>query len=643
MEQNYSKLFERTKIGKMSLKNRFVMSPMGTLLSENDGSLAYEGIDYYVERAAGGVGMIITEGQPASNKIDWMFASYTGLDTGTTQRKWSKLTERVHAYGCRACLQLILGLGRNGLPNPYLPPLPAASESPMYYNPSIKTKALEVSEIKDAIIATGQTALKGKMAGFDCIEIHGHTGYILDTFMTEIWNQRTDEYGGSFENRMRFSKELIEEIRRQVGPDFPILFRLSLEHKFEGGRTVEEGLEIVKALDSYGVDAFDIDAGSYEAHDWVFPTTYLGDACMVDYAALAKTVTNKPVLNSGNYTADTAANAVNSGKTDYVMLGRSLIADPQFVNKLYAGAPEKIRPCLRCDEYCVGGINRGRTLSCAVNAAAGMEKTYVITKTETPKNIVVIGGGPAGLESARVLRQKGHIVTLFEKSETLGGQVIAASSASFKLALRRYLSWLIRENEELGVKIVKGKEITADSAELKDADQIIVAVGATEINPPISGIERTVSVIDGHINEVSGQKVIICGGGMSGCDFALELAMQGKDVSIVEMMDSIASKAYEDNYVSITRELNKYNVNIMTGHKVLQIDPDGVVTLDKDGNEKKLYSDVVISAFGMKSRTQLKDDICNKYPTAIAIGDCENVAQVGEAVRAAFFVAWAMN
>ena len=645
MDAKYQKLFERTYIGKMPVKNRIVMSPMGTF-SDEGGTFSRKTRDYYYERAQGGAGMLILEGSYVTNKLDPFVRSYTAIGTDKQKKAWAYMVDRLQGSGAKLCAQLSCGLGRLSYldKNDTRPPY-AASELPLYFDPSQKTQVMTIGEIQETVRAYGEAVVMARDAGFDAIEIHAHVGYLIDQFMSELWNKRVDEYGGSFENRMRFPTEIVKEIRSRVGPDFPILFRMSADHKIKGGRTLQDGLEIIKWMDKAGVDAFDIDAGCYESLEWVFPPSYFGDSCMEDIAAAVKKVTNKPVLNTGNYTPESAVKALEEGKTDFVMMGRALIADPELPNKLFYGREDDIRPCIRCNEYCVNSLYSGRSVSCSVNARVGAEAEFMIAKTQRPKKVVVVGGGPGGLEAARVAAEKGHKVSLFEKETFLGGQVAAAATPPFKRQLKAYINYLITQVKKLNVNIQCGVEITPDSKELADADEIIVAVGAATFAPPIKGIQYAIDVIDAHLtkHQSIGQTVVMAGGGLSGCDCSLELAMEGKDVTIVEMLDDIATNTNMINKPALLEKLREYNVKILTSHKVLEFKEGSVVVEDKDGKTKELKADSTIAAFGTKPRRSLSNGICEKYPFAKEIGDGVSIGKVGDTVREGFFAAFAID
>lgn len=635
----YDKMFEYTQINKMALRNRFVMSPMSTCTSTNfsvDDTL----IDYYEERAKGGVGLIILEAQPISNQFEPTFAGAVSAGTALQLRDWIKFTTRLKGYGAKLCCQLTCGSGRNaGVPGSV-----SASEVPIFGSSDMMTRALTTDELHAMVKAFGNSAAMAKEAGFDCIEIHAHTGYLMDQFMSEQWNHRTDEYGGSFENRMRLPMEVLASARAAVGDDYPILFRFSMNHQIPGGRTADEGLEIVKVMDEAGIDAFDIDDGCYEAMEWIFPPVYYGNACIADSGAAAKTVTKKPVMVSGNMTPESALEAVEAGKIDYAMLGRGLIADPEFVNKLRKDREEDLRPCLQCNQFCIGNALKGLPITCAINAQAMGEKLYQIKKTDKPKNVVVVGGGPGGMEAARVAAEAGHKVTLYEKSDKLGGQILASVDLSFKRPLKKYMEYLSNQITKLGVNVCFGKTICADSPELETADEIIVALGAKPVIPNIPGVEKTIDIFEAHTcnKEKLGEKITIIGGGASGCEFALEMALEGKQATVVEMLDEVLVKSFICNKIALMKKMAEHGVNIMTGNKVLEVTDNGVITEDKNGEKHTVLSDSTLLAIGTRSYSEESNAIQKKYPYAKCIGDCVSVGLIGDAVRAGFFAAWSI-
>ena len=642
---DYKKLFTPFKIGNMEVKNRIVFSPIGINASNSDGTISNDEIDYYEERARGGAGLIIMGAQFISHDIAQ--GPLSGILEHTyVIPKLTTLCETVQRYGARIAAQLCCGTGRDALPNEYGEPPMSASPIPAAYNRKVNCRPMSHYDIKKIIKKFACSAKIVKNAGFDAIEIHGHAGDLIDQFMSPIWNKREDEYGGTDEKRARFSIEIVSSIRNAVGPDMPILFRMSLDHRFEGGRTIEDSMHLIKLLEEAGVDAIDIDAGSSEAIEYVFPPSYLGDACMEYLCEPTRKAVNLPILNSGNHTPETAVRLIESGNADLVMFGRPLIADPELPNKLMCGNREDIRPCIRCNEGCIGRIAaRFTKLSCSVNPQACNEKRFNIKHTKIPQNVVVIGAGPAGLEAARVAAIEGHKVTLFEKEKVIGGQIAAVSTPAFKNKLCRLIDWYGVQLKKLNVKIQLDTEVSAADEILAKCDKIIVGTGAVPANPQIHGIDglNIINLIEVHKNKelLKGENIVICGGGLSGCDSALELATEyGKKVTIIEMSDSVAKDALFVNAASLIPMLYKSGVKIHTNSKVTSIDSNGVYIETHDGSSEFIKADSMINALGMVMNNKLAEAIKAKYYTKTRfIGDCEKVGNVGTAVRMGFYAA----
>ncbi len=639
---NYEKLFTPFKIGKMEVKNRIVMSPMGLNAGHLDGTIDKAEIDYWEERARGGTGMIITGCLFLTKELAQ--GSLEGyLDQTYVIPPLTTLCESVQRYGTKICAQISCGTGKNAFANMFGEPPVSASAIPSMFNPDLICHSLTVDEIKQIMKEFAFSAKLLKDAGFDAIEVHAHAGYLVDQFMSAVWNKRDDEYGGTLEKRMRFPVEIVESIRSAVGPDMPILFRIACKHHFEGGRTIEETMPMLKILEEAGVDALDIDSGSYENIDYIFPPAYLGDACMQDVCEDTRKAVTIPILNSGNHTPETAVELLESGNADFIMMGRPLIAEPHMANKLLAGKRDEVRPCIRCNEDCIGRIlTRLTKISCSVNPAVGFEDRFTITKTAEPKNIVVIGGGPGGMEAARTASLMGHKVTLFEKDSELGGQLKSAATPPFKSQLRQLVTWYKHQMEVLNVTVHLNTELAIDSPELKNADRIIVATGAVPVTPKIPGIENTVDILTSHTNpeKLEGEKIVFCGGGLSACDSALETAMSGKKVAIIEMLDEVAINDHFINKASLIPMLLKNGVELYTGHKVLEIQADGVKTQKKDGTEEFISGNTIVSAFGMVSNNAFAKAVDAKYHLKTrVIGDSLKVGKVGGAVREGMYAA----
>lgn len=637
---NYDILFTPFKIGKMKVKNRIVMSPMGLNAAHPDGRIDDDEIHYFEERARGGAGLIIVGCQFLTEKLAQ--GSLEGyLDRTYVIPQLTNLCEAVQKYGAKIVAQVSCGTGKNAFTNMLEDRPVSASEIPSMFNPNLICRALSVEEIKEIMEQFAFSAKLVKDAGFDAIEVHAHAGYLVDQFMSEVWNKRTDEYGGTSEKRMRFAVEIVQSIRKAVGPDMPILFRIACYHHFKGGRTIEETMPLLEMLADAGVDALDIDSGSYENIEYIFPPAYLGDACMQDVCAPARKAVKIPLLNSGNHTPETAVKLIESKNADFVMMGRPLIAEPYLPNKILNNKRDEVRPCIRCNEDCIGRIiTRLTKISCSVNPIAGFEKRIEIEKTSMPKNVVIVGGGPGGMEAARTAATRGHKVSLYERAGELGGQLRAAATPDFKYQLQKLIEWYKRQMELLNIEIHLNNVIDADSSELKNADAIIVASGAKVFMPNIKGIENSVDVITAHLEpeKIKGKKVVYCGGGLSASDSALETAMDGKKVAIIEMLDEIAFNDHFINKAALIPMLLENGVEIYTGHKVKEIKANGVVAEKQDGEEIFIEADTVVSAFGLRPDSAIADAIDERYHKITRIiGDCSKVGKVGNAIREGFY------
>ena len=637
---NYDKLFESGKVGTCTLKNRFALAPAGTHSINMDGSYSKSSIDYYAARAKGGVGLIILEGHKIEHEIEPRPAHVCTAESNLYLSQMIKIADTVHSYGGKICMQLQTEMGREafGLYSEENRPV-SASEIPAFWMPNIMCRPLTVDEIHKITKLFADAALRCKIAGFDMIEVHAHTGYLLDQFMSSCWNHRTDEYGGSLENRMRFTREVMEATRAVVGKDFPISFRFSADAKYPGGRDLKESQEIAKELEKMGADLLHVDAGCYESIYWAAPGGYLGDAPLVDYAAAIKKVVNIPVMAVGSLTPETAEKAIEEGKCDYVAFTRGFLADPEMPNKLYEGRREDVRPCIACNEFCIGHVFSERAVTCAVNATAGNDFDYQITKAEQKRKIIVIGGGVGGMEAARVAALRGHDVTLFEKGSALGGTAKEIAGADFKRRIRELVSWFEIQLEKLGVKVVLNKTVSANDPALKEADKIIVASGGSTLKLCIPGFENTVDVLELHRgnDQIYGDNIAVCGGGLSGCDTALELAQEGKKVTLIEMRKDIAMDANFYTSMCLKDMFKQFGVTVLTEHTVQEITKDAVICKNPAGEIVNIPAECIVSAFGMKAEKDLADELEKKYYDVRVIGDCQHPGRIGDAVRAGFF------
>ncbi|HIQ78678.1 MAG TPA: FAD-dependent oxidoreductase [Candidatus Scatomorpha intestinavium] len=645
---DYSILWRPIDINKCRIRNRISMSGMGTFTPTTVDQVETEsGLRYYEERAKGGIGLIHTgayfiDEKTAQGGRTLDFSTDKSIPSGT------QLTERVHRWGAKIFAQLSCGTGRNGMPQIGERVPISSSENPSFYNPDMICRALTIDEIEEMMEHWKVAAQNAVYMGFDGIQIHAHAGYLMDQFMSEIWNHRTDKYGGSFENRCRFTMETVDAIRSVVGPDFPITYRISLDHRFPGGRTIEESMKILDVLDKCGIDAFDIDAACYETMDYIFPTRYTGEACMAYVCEEARKHLTKPIINTGNHSMESAVALLESGNADIAQFGRQSIADPQFANKLREGRREDVRPCIVCNEECIGRIfGRLTQLSCTVNPSVGFETAMEVKPVSKPTNVVVIGGGPGGLEAARCAAERGCSVTLYEKGDKIGGTFLTIATGDFKWRIPQLIEWYGVQLKKLGVKVVLNAEIKADDPVLKSADAIFVATGSKSVMPKIPGIDnkKVVDVVDIHKNGMpEGERVVICGGGLSACDTAIEYgAKGGRKFTIVEMLPQLASDVMVVNKISIDRLLNEYGVEQLTSTKVIGITDEGV-EVEHEGEKRVIPADVIVAAFGRGRSLELADAVQNEYPTkTVIIGDCMKPAKAGNAIREGFYAAMSLK
>ncbi len=639
------KLFEPGIIGKLSIKNRIVMAPMGVGgLCEPDGRLSQRAIDYYVARAKGGTGLIISCVSRVSRQIEHFpnvpLVFHPMIDNFIYVSRLSELADAVHDYGAKMAVQLTAGFGRV-LPPVYLKKTEAVAPSkmPCFWNPNISTRELTVKEIETLVEAFKFGAEIMRTAGIDAVELHAHEGYLFDQFQTALWNQRTDKYGGDLEGRLTFALEVIDAIKRGAGPDFPIIYRFGLTQYLDGGREIEEGLRISRVL-ATKVDAFHIDAGCYDNWYWPHPPTYLPAGCMVDLAEMVKKEVQVPVVAVGKLgNPDLAEEVLQQGKADFIALGRALLADPDWPNKVKERRVEDICPCIGDHDGCMGRVMKRHYVSCTVNAMTGMEREFSLNLAKKRKFVLVVGGGPGGMEAARVASLRGHKVVLWEKNNSLGGNLIPASVPEFKQEYRDLIQYFSAQMKKLGVTIQLGREATPVLIMEMKPEAIIIATGARPIVPEIEGIERrnvlTASDLLLSKKEVRGP-IAVVGGGLLGCETSLYLAQRGKKVTIVEMLDTLASGTYEANRMLLLKMLLDAKVKCLTGAKVFEVREEGVNISHQEGERDFLEANTVVLAVGLKSNDEIWKMLGSEGPEIHAIGDCVRPRRVINAIWEGF-------
>ena len=642
------RLFEPGRIGKLYIKNRIAMAPMlFDALVEPDGRLSQQAIDYYLVRAKGGTGLIITSVTFVSREVEQppvtLFPCRLMADSKMYIARFNQFAEAAHDYGAKVAVQLTAGFGRVARTNVFRSRPVAPSALPCFWDPSITARELTTEEVERLVKAFEFAAEMLSIAGIDAIELHGHEGYLFDQFQTALWNKRTDKYGGNLEDRLRFPLEAIEAVKRGAGADFPIIYRFGLTHYLDGGREVEEGLEIARRLEAAGVAALDIDAGCYETTYWPHPPTTQPPGCMVDLAEMTKKVVNIPVMAVGKLGyPELAEGVLQEEKADFIILGRALLADPEWANKVKGNRAEDICPCIGCQEGCIGRIGQGKYISCAVNPTTGMERELTITPAQKKKSVLVVGGGPGGMEAARVAALRGHKVTLREKGDALGGNLIPASIPDFKQDYRILINYLSTQIKKLGVVIELGKEATPEQIQKMKPDVVFIATGSTPIIPEIPGVDKAkvVTAIDVLLGKKeTRESVVVIGGGLVGCEIVLYLAQKGKKLTIVEILDSIARDIPFSNRMHLLKLLADTNVKILTETCVAEILDDSVVITNKYGKRSKLENDTVVLALGLKSNRGLEEALRDKVPEIYVIGDCVEPRKVINAIWEGFRLA----
>ena len=644
MNSKYKNLFTPMSIGKLRLKNRFAMAPMA--MAQIDEGFAYKdaSVDYFVERAKGGTGLIITGANFADNTIEkHLNASFPCPTVNPKQymQQLKKMSDRIHAYGSKLFVQLTAGLGRSAIPDIILDgTYIAPSETTNRWNPEIKHRALTTEEVYGLIKSFATSAVIAKMGGADGIEVHAvHEGYLMDCFTMEHFNHRDDEFGGDMMGRLRFPIAILKAVKQACGEDFPVILRFSLksfikeerrgilpgeENDYkELGRDIEEGLKFAKILTEAGYDGLNVDAGSYDAWYWAHPPFFFKKGLYLDFARQVKAVVDKPVLCAGRLgDPDLAAEAVNSGATDMVVLGRPLLADPDFVNKLRRDEEDDIRPCLSCHDGCMNRGHHMQLQSCAVNPACNREREAEIRKADKSKNCVVIGAGPTGLEAARVLALRGYKVEILEKSDKIGGLYHYAVVPDFKDEGKDLLTWYAHTLHKLGVAITFGYEVKADDGKIKDADIVICATGAKTFVPPVPGIDRSISAVDALGGAALGDEAVIIGAGQVGCELSIWLSKQGIKTTLVDMMDKLmALNAPADMNKHMIEELLDYHgTKKLLGRTLKEIKPSSII-VEKDGETEEIPAKTVISALGFRADSTLYDALWERGIEVYNIGD----------------------
>lgn len=621
------------RIGNLELRNRMVMAPMVTNYAYDDGSVTDRLKAYHVERAKGGVALIIIEAtyvHPSGRG----FQNEVGIYSDRLIPGLRALVDAVHAHHAKIAVQLYHG-GRQttsavtGQPIVAPSPIkdPTESEVP---------KELSKDEISLLVQAFAQAARRAKTAGFDAVEVHGAHGYLINEFLSPYSNKREDEYGGPLENRMRFPLEVVRAVRQAVGPDFPIIYRMSADEKVPGGLTLDETKVFAKALEKEGVNAIHVSAGVYTSAAWIIQPMYLPRACLADLAQAIKAVVQIPVIAVGRINdPEVAETILAEGKADLVAFGRELLTDPDMPKKVMEGRLDEVRKCIACCQACIDELFLNHSIGCTVNARTGYETQFPLNPSPRPRKVLVVGGGPAGMEGARVAALRGHHVTLWEKDGDLGGQLTLAAKSPGKGEIATFKEFLVNQMNKLKVNVKLNKQATLEAIRTEKPDIVIVATGAKPATLSVPGIDRenVVSAWSVIMDSVKvGKRVVVIGGGLVGCETADYLAEKGHTVTIIEMLPRIAEDVGPLMGALLTDRLKKSGVKIITGAKLHSIE-DHSVTVEKDDKIETIPDiDSVVIAVGSVPEDTLANELEGSGIDYYVIGDAWKPRRITHAV-----------
>ena len=635
---------QKISINGMTLKNRFVMCSMVTNYAARNGEVTDEMISYHVERALGGCAMNMVEATYVSREGNSYFRGI-GISDDFHIPGLKRLTDAVHAHGGKIGIQLQHGgrtsrVATNGLPMLLVSRIPGRTAVE-------ESREITIEDIQYIVEAYRKAAARAVAAGFDAVEIHSAHGYLLAQFLSPFTNQRTDNYGGSLENRMRFPLEVIDAVRDAVGPDYPVIVRLSVEEFVDPGMTLDDAKEVTRMYVKHGADALSITVGTTETNHFVIPPASVEPGWNRERAAaIGEAIEHKvPIIVAGRINnVETAREILQEGQADLIGLGRPLYADPYFPAKALSGESHRILPCVACNEACACAMARAEPTSCAINPRSGYEHRYPLETAKIQKRILVVGGGVAGMYAAIIAAQRGHKVTLWEKSQEVGGLLNVAKLPPHKQIYGGVVQAFRAQLHEVGVLVEYGKLATAETVRDFGADKVLVATGSQPFTPSFGQAAGLIFAEDVLRGAETGDRVTILGGGLVGCETAEFLAKQGKTITIVELRDSLAADMEVRSRKLLLERLQSYGVKGILKTQVSSISPEGVVTVvNVFGREKVLpVADTLISAFGYRSCTDLYEELEEMGVPAIRIGDCLSIGNVRLGLRNALDVAYAL-
>ena len=644
MQSKYTHIFEPLTIKNMTLKNRIVMTPMGTNYGEQNGEMSFLHINYYEQRAKGGTGLLIVENASVDSPEGSNGTTQIRIDHDSYIPRLFKLSETVHKHGSCIAIQINHAGASAQSARTNMQPV-SASNIPSKAGGEIP-RPLEKEEILHIVKKYGEAAKRAQIAGFDAVEIHAGHSYLLSQFLSPITNKRTDEFGGSPENRARFAKMVIEEVRAQVGPFFPIFVRISADEFLEGGNTLEDTLDYLQYFEKE-VDVFDVSCGLNGSIQYQIDANYLEDGWRSYMAKAVKERYGKICITMGNIRdPQVAEDILERGDADLIGMGRGLIADPEWVNKVSFGDEKEIRKCISCNIGCAGNrIGVNRPIRCTINPAVNEGEGYKKLRVKKSCNVVVIGGGTAGLEAACTAAEVGCTTFLIEKKANLGGLAVEISKIPDKKRLSDFPNYLIHRASKLkNLFIFKNTEATIELVESLNPNIIVNATGSNPLLPPIKGLHENIDKEGGkvssitnminHITEypedLTGKKVVVIGGGAVGLDVVEFFAPRHADVSIVEMMPVIGNGIDPVSKVGTFTMMDQYGVQQLPNTALLEVKSDAFLVKMPDGEEKDIAFDYGFVCLGMRANAPILDALYNTFGHS---GDVE-IMNIGDSVRA---------
>lgn len=638
-EKMFPNLFSPAKIGNLKLKNRICKAPQSSGMNNKDGTVSERAIRYYRDQAAGGAGMIIVEYAYVDEIGSKSAHCHLGISNDEHIPGLAWLAENIEEMGSVPAIQ-IEHCGRQKFLGTQPIKAPSAIAWPnLYAQHGIEAvpQELTIPEIHEIIKCFGDSALRAKKAGFKLVEIHGAHGYLLTNFFSPTTNHRTDMYGGTLENRARIYFEILEDVRKKVGPDYPVTIRLSGTDYEPDGFPIEDTIWLAKELEKRGIDGINVSGGDH--HTMIHQVSPMSiDVCHNVWAAEAiKKEVEIPIIASGSITLpEYAEDIIASGKGDFVALGRPLWADPEWPNKAAAGHPEDICPCIRCNEGCLQRtFFNYKAVTCAVNPVISREGELKIHPADVKKKVAVIGGGAAGMEAARVAKLRGHDVTIFEAQSKMGGLLNEAEAPEFKADIRPFHKYLETQVEKLAIPVIH-KFVSAE--DLKGFDAVICATGSLPVKPNIPGADKKIAMdaVEAIDCGKAGKKVVVVGGGLVGTETALDLAEKGHDVTVVEMLPAIMNDCAATDFISYSERIAKIGMKVMTSTCLKEVTDDGVIVANKKKGEIKLDADTVILSLGFKSCDSLYETLKKEDKEVYLVGDAVHPGKIFDAIHTAY-------